>query len=97
MSDYNNKCVAHMSCLVFRGGNNAKQKAIRVQVLCIHGTQALPETSLIWHLLLRNLLRQTNKVSQIANIDAVFRQELYLVHRGALFCNVVKVREKHTC
>ena len=65
MSDYNNKC------LVFRGGQRLK------------AGEGCHSTGAIQPLILRGLrkqlccwepFRQTNKVCQIANIDAVFGQ-----------------------
>ena len=45
------KCVAY----IFWGGQRFIAKVVNVEVLCTHNSQGSRETSLIWHLLLRNL------------------------------------------
>ena len=48
LSEYNNKCVAYMSCLAFKGiDSDSEQKTVRVQLLCTHGTQGPPDTHLV--------------------------------------------------
>ena len=45
------KCVAY----IFWGGQRFIAKVVNVEVLCTHNSQGSRETSLIWHLLSRNL------------------------------------------
>ena len=59
-----------ISCLTFssEGDSDSKQKTVRVQVLCTHGTEGPPEISLIQHLLFRNLSDKRTKSARLLTL-----------------------------
>ena len=72
-SDYNNKRAAHMPCLVFRGGHRFKAEG-RMGTGSLHPwyPAGAPGNRFDLASVVKEPVRQTNKVCQIANIDAVF-------------------------
>ena len=82
------KSVWH-TCLVLpsEGDSDSKPKAVRVQLLCTHGTQGPPENKFdLASVVIRKLSDKRMKLPR-SNINAVFGRVVY----GLLGCSVLGI------